>query len=88
MGHDPTTNAWKALMLPNYTIPAAVAYASRARSCLLSFATIAALCEPRALNKFILASINFLFKSLFIFFSSFILYIYYIKNFFKNQLIF
>ena len=50
----------------SYTIPAAVAYASRARSCLLSFATIAALCGPRALNKFILASINFLFKSLFI----------------------
>ena len=72
----------------SYTIPAAVAYASRARSCLLSFATIATLCGPRALNKFILASINFLFKSLFIFFSSFILYIYYIKNFFKNQLIF
>ena len=52
----------------NYTIPAAVTYASRARSCLLSFATIAALCGPRALNKFILASIIFLFKSLFIFF--------------------
>ena len=58
-------------------------YLSRARSCLLSFATIAALCGPRALNRFILASSWFLLNSLFIFVSSY----YYNIIFWKNQLI-